>query len=796
MPVSALPHLLSRRLLAAAGSVAAVFGSACAWAAPALRNGAQAVPQPLPLWALVQAAVLLGLLALAWRMCSLARRHEQEDTLSRAMLDHSPQLIALMTADGRVRRMNQVAHQWMGDSAEALTRAPIWLHPAWGAEPGQAERLRQAVAQAAAGATCRLELRLDHGAAGTRLADLSLRQVPTGPNGGARHLLLEARDVTVRRQAEDKLMLAGSVLEQTHEGILITDAHGVVLSVNPAFCKITGYGAEEIQGQFPAALKAGMDDPRLAARMHRSLARCGHWRGELRTLRKDGTPLAAWVSLAHRLDPGGRTSHLIAIVNDITQSQQTEQKLLRQVHFDTLTDLPNRHLLTDRLVQALHTARRNGDTLSLLFLDLNRLRDINDHFGHSAGDAVLLEVARRLRDSLRDVDTVARLGGDQFAVLLPGTPADGAQQVATKLVERLAQPCHVGDLRNAAGESVGQELSLTLSMGVAVYPNDAEGAEALMRCADTAMYRAKQEGRGQWCFYTTEMQQRSVRQMQLEAALRRAEERDELRLHYQPQLAVTRSGEIAGQVIGVEALIRWQHPELGMVSPGEFIPLAESSGQILAIGTWVLRTAVRQMADWVREGLAPCVVAVNLSALQFRDPGLPELVQAVLEEAGLPPEYLELELTESVAAGNPQAACAMMDRLHALGVRLSIDDFGTGFSSLNHLKRFPIHTLKIDQSFVRDITTDADDRAIVQAIIQMAHALRLTTIAEGVETDAQADFLRAHGCDMVQGYRYCRPQPPADALAWIHGQRQRAGESADKPATSPLPAITDTTVAG
>jgi EAL domain-containing protein (putative c-di-GMP-specific phosphodiesterase class I) len=262
------------------------------------------------------------------------------------------------------------------------------------------------------------------------------------------------------------------------------------------------------------------------------------------------------------------------------------------------------------------------------------------------------------------------------------------------------------------------------------------------------------------------MQQRSVHQLQLEAALRRAVERDELLLHYQPQL----DGR-SGAVVGVEALVRWKHPELGMVSPGEFIPLAESSGQIMAIGEWVLRTAVRQVQAWRLEGMEDLVVAVNLSAIQFRDPGLPELVQSILREAGLPPACLELELTESVATGNPTAAIEMMDRLHALGVRLSIDDFGTGYSSLNYLKRFRIHTLKIDQSFVRDIGTDADDRAIVQAIVQMAHALQLTTIAEGVETDVQASFLRAQGCDMMQGYRFCRPVDAGAAQAWIQARR-------------------------
>ena len=327
-----------------------------------------------------------------------------------------------------------------------------------------------------------------------------------------------------------------------------------------------------------------------------------------------------------------------------------------------------------------------------------------------------------------------------------------AGQVADKLIERLAQPCRVE----------GHEFSLTFSIGVALSPADAETPEALLRCADTAMYRAKLEGRGRWCFYSADMVNRSARQLQLEAALRRAEEREELALVYQPQVCLH-----SGRLVGVEALIRWKHPDLGMISPAEFIPLAESSGQILSIGAWVMRTAVRQMKQWIDDGLPSNVVAVNLSAVQFRDPGLPELVQKVLDDAGLPPSCLELELTESVAAHNPAEACEIMDRLHALGVRLSIDDFGTGFSSLSHLKRFPIHTLKIDQSFVRDISTDPDDRAIVQAIIQMSRALRLTTIAEGVETDEQASFLQSHGCEAAQGYRFCKPLPPEEALAWV-----------------------------
>ncbi len=312
----------------------------------------------------------------------------------------------------------------------------------------------------------------------------------------------------------------------------------------------------------------------------------------------------------------------------------------------------------------------------------------------------------------------------------------------------------------------GHELSMTMSIGIATYPSDGDDYEILSRNADTAMYRAKHEGKATWRFFAAGMQQRSARQLQLESALRRALERNEMLLHYQPQLDA--NGE---HLVGVEALLRWRHPEFGMVSPAEFIPLAEISGQIVAIGEWVLRTAVAQLKSWMDAGVPPMVIAVNLSAVQFRHAGLPDVVMRALDDAGLPAQYLELELTESVTA-NPAAAIAMMDALHGLGVRLSLDDFGTGYSSLSHLKRFPLHTLKIDQSFVRDIDTDPDDRAIVQAIIQMARALNLKTIAEGVETDAQHQFLRREGCDMMQGYRFCRPMDVAALEMWIAGREQ------------------------
>ncbi|NDP37130.1 MAG: EAL domain-containing protein [Rhodoferax sp.] len=450
------------------------------------------------------------------------------------------------------------------------------------------------------------------------------------------------------------------------------------------------------------------------------------------------------LSVARKSALPGEEPRFLVLCRDITESKQAERKIRLLAHFDSLTGLPNRVLLTDRCGLALHAAQRNDTPLALMFLDLDHFKHVNDSLGHQVGDALLTMMAGRLKGAVREQDTVSRLGGDEFILVLPDTDAVGAAHIAEKLLESAL----------VAFEIAPHELTVTPSIGIALFPSDGSDFDTLSRCADAAMYRAKQDGRNNYRFFTTEMQTRSERTLALENALRRALERNQLSLHYQPQVSLA-----TGNIIGAEALLRWNHPDLGAVSPVEFIPVAESCGLILPIGEWVLRTAVQQFKTWLEAGMAPITISVNLSSVQFRHADLPELVSTILDEARLPAHFLELELTEGVAMTDPLGAISVMNDLHERGVRMSIDDFGTGYSSLSYLKKFRIYKVKIDQSFVRDITEDADDKAIVGAIISMATSLGMQTIAEGVETEGQLEFLKAKGCTEVQGYYFSRPLP-------------------------------------
>ena len=563
-------------------------------------------------------------------------------------------------------------------------------------------------------------------------------------------------DLTERLQSAEQLKLAAAVFEQSAEGIMITDAEHDVVMVNQAYTAITGYSPAEVIGKAPPVMTSTELDEQFVSAVWKDVETNGYWHGEIWNRRKGGEVYPELVSISRVLDDEGKVGHYIAILTDISEHKANEAHIHRLAHFDALTGLPNRSLLADRVGQSLSRVERNAEQLALVFLDLDRFKNVNDSLGHRVGDELLIQVAERLRRVLRDEDTVSRLGGDEFILVLPNTTADGAAHVAEKVLKEIAATYRIDN----------HELNVTASIGIAMYPTDGDSYDALSMCADAAMYRAKQGGRNTFRFFTREMQERSDRTLQLENALRRALELDQLELHYQPQISLS-----DGRVIGVEALLRWTHPELGRVSPADFIPIAEESGLILPIGEWVLRMAVCQMQLWQDAGLPPMVMAVNLSAVQFRQSRLPELVSQILDEFKLSPQCLELELTEGVAMDNPVGAIAVMNDLHERGVRMSIDDFGTGYSSLSYLKRFKVYKLKIDQSFVRDISTDPEDAAIVEAIIGLSRSLGLRTIAEGVETAEQLAFLRDRGCDEAQGYQIGRPMLAEDFETFLRDAR-------------------------
>ncbi|MFC5526168.1 EAL domain-containing protein [Rhodanobacter ginsengisoli] len=459
-------------------------------------------------------------------------------------------------------------------------------------------------------------------------------------------------------------------------------------------------------------------------------------------------------------DAQGEIVSLLGISRDITERKYSEERIQYLANFDALTGLPNRNLLADHLQYAISLVKRTNGNLAVIFIDLDRFKDINDTLGHSVGDAFLIEVGARLKRVLRESDTASRLGGDEFILILPDTDAQGAATIVEKLLEAISQPYQVEQYA----------LIVTASIGIAIYPHDGENLETLSRSADTAMYRAKADGRNSYRFFTAEMQARASRHMQLVNALHRALEQDQLQLYYQPQYSIC-----DGEIVGLEALLRWDHPELGEIFPAEFIPVAEDCGLILPIGEWVIRTAVTQLKHWLDRGFPPMVMAVNLSAVQFRHRSLPDLISGILDEASLPAELLELELTESVAMHDPEGAIAVMNALHGRGIRMSIDDFGTGYSSLNYLKKFRVYKLKIDKSFIQDIGADSEDRAIVAAITSMSRSLGLRTIAEGVETAEQLEFLREQGCNEAQGYYFSRPMPAMEIEAFLAIRTANAG---------------------
>ncbi len=576
-------------------------------------------------------------------------------------------------------------------------------------------------------------------------------------------VVLVFQDVTARRESERSLRMFQKLFKHTSEGIIVTDPVGVIQDVNHAFCRITGYSRDEVLGRTPAVMKSNRHDAEFYQAMWRRLLASGEWQGEVWDRRKSGEIYPKWLSINAVRNSHGETTHYVGIFSDITTIKRTEERLHQLAHYDTLTALPNRMLFQDRLEQTLLGAERHDRGFAVMFIDLDRFKMINDTLGHRAGDALLVEVARRLSSTVRESDTVARLGGDEFTVILPElVERSHASQVAQKIIEAFALPFTIQ----------GQELFTSPSIGIALYPEAGLSAEALTKAADSAMYQAKARGRNNFQFYRPDASDLAHAQLALEHDLRQALARGELILHYQPEIAID-----SGAVTGVEALLRWRHPQRGEVAPAEFIPIAEESGLINAIGAWVLETACREAASWESKGCAPLRVSVNISAQQVQQGDFIATVSQALTRSGLPPERLELELTESQIMRSREECRERFDALRAMGVQLSVDDFGTGYSSLAYLKRLPITSLKIDHTFIRDLYVNHDDAAISRAIIAMAKTLNLRVVAEGVESEAQMAFLRQEQCTNAQGFYFSPPVSAEELPGVLQGwQRRRAGE--------------------
>ncbi|WP_321573666.1 bifunctional diguanylate cyclase/phosphodiesterase [Nitrogeniibacter aestuarii] len=562
------------------------------------------------------------------------------------------------------------------------------------------------------------------------------------------HTDIASRNRALSENAQE-LRLSAQVFEASKEAIAILDHRFRIVSVNPALERISGFTRSGLIGRHCADLLTdGFTDSRIWLTTAAEIQREGHWTGELELVRPSGSAYPAWVSVGEVTNDAGHATHFVVSISDISDQKRTEQRLRHLAEYDALTSLPNRVLLLDRMANAILSARRHGHHLAVLFIDLDRFKNINDSLGHAVGDELLRQVAHRLSGIVRGSDTVSRLGGDEFVVLLTELDTPGrAATIASKMISSLAAPFYLD----------GHELTITPSIGITVFPEDGDNRDILLKNADAAMYHAKENGRNGYQFFTSELNERAQLRLELENDLRRALSRHEFALAFQPQFDLR-----SGQLVGAEALVRWHHPERGMIPPDQFIPIAEETGLIVPLGAWILRQACANGQKWRDEGLPDITIAVNVSAMQVRRGQFDAVVLEALSETGFPPDLLELEVTESALMTNQDHVSSTLKAVQSLGVKLAIDDFGTGYSSLGYLKRFSLDKLKIDRSFIDDLPDDKEDAHLTRAIIGIGHNLDMKVIAEGVETEAQEAFLSELGCDLAQGYLYARPLSRTD----------------------------------
>ncbi|MBF0193613.1 MAG: EAL domain-containing protein [Magnetococcales bacterium] len=615
---------------------------------------------------------------------------------------------------------------------------------------------------------------------------------PTYDENSISGLVLSFRDITQRKKAQealrkahddleirvekrtrelsvvnDRIRLTAQVFESTSEAIVITDKKNKIVEINPAFSKITGYSPKEVIGEDPGFMKSGRHDHEFYSKMWQTIWKEGFWQGEIWDRRKNGEIYPKWLSINTVKDNENQIMHCIGVFSDISIVKSAEEKLERLAFFDGLTSLPNRALFKTRLEHEFTSALRHKKKVALLFLDLDNFKNVNDTLGHAAGDQLLVVMADRIKSCVRDSDTVSRLGGDEFTVILTNIEDDSSvSYVANNILKSLKLPVALGE----------QKVTVGCSIGIAIYPDNGFDSNELIKNADAAMYHAKALGRNSSVFFTEELNIRAVKRMDIENGLRQALENDELLLHYQPKVDSS-----SGQLVGMEALIRWNRPNVGLISPAEFIQVAEDSGMIRDIGKIVLEKACQEMVGLEKEGLSPPPVSVNLSIRELKHADLVDSLSKILRKTKLSPQLLELEITESMMADDVEEVIFKLTKINDMGVSIAVDDFGTGYSSLSYLKRFPIHTLKIDRSFIQDLPEDEDDAAIVCAIISMAHSLGLSTVAEGVETKEQKMFLHKLDCNHMQGYFFSRPLPIVELKQYL---KQSAKVS--HPQTPPL----------
>lgn len=597
----------------------------------------------------------------------------------------------------------------------------------------------------------RIEHRIEHSSGSEHIVH-QLAEVKHDDKGRPVKLVGTMQDITELRRSEEQTRLLARVFENTVEGIIVTDAQQVIQMVNPAFSVITGYSAGEAIGKTPRILSSKRHDSEFFKNIWSSLDAADQWQGEIWDRRKNGEAYPEWLTITVIRDAQNHITHYVGVFHDITTLKRSEEQIAFRAYHDAVTGLPNRLLFNDRLSMSIAHAQRNCQGLAVLFLDLDNFKNINDSLGHAMGDSLLQSFARRLSCLVREEDTVARLGGDEFIILLQSTGNPNyAVHIAKRILKSLQQPFRIKE----------HELYISASIGIAIFPNDGTNNESLISNADAAMYRAKEQGRNNYTLFTHSMNVKVAKRLTLENRLHKALEQGEFLLHYQPKIALC-----SGQVTGLEALVRWQRTRVELVPPDDFIPVAEETGLIVALGEWVLRTACTRTKQWHDEGFSNLEIAVNLSPRQFQQKNLVCMVRNILAQTGLPPRSLELELTEGAVMHNVEEAIATLQELSDLGILLSMDDFGRGYSSLYFLKRFPMNTLKIDRCFVDDIG-NSDGASIVRTIISMSHSLNLEVVAEGVETRDQLDFLSILGCNQVQGYLLSRPLPPEDIAAFL-----------------------------